>query len=526
MYPRVVRRRNKDGSVRSYLQLVEAYRTAGKVRQKVIGGIGRLDVVRETGALDSLIGSLARYSERSWIEAEAEARLAWSKLYGPALVFRRLWEHLDVAREVEALGAQSEIRFSLDEAAFALVLHRLVDPGSKRSTRQWLSTVYRPQFDGLELQHLYRTLDHLVRGKERLEEMLFARSRDLFSLAVDVVLFDTTLVHFQGRGPEGLAAFGRPGDYPDCVKVLVGLVLTGDGFPVAHHVFPGNTADISAFREALQDLRRRFRLRRVVVIGDRGMVSSDLMEELERDGVEYILGMRLRQSREVGAEVLARAGRYHEVADNLEVKEVRVGERRYIICRNPEEEVRDAAVRSEIIERTREDLKHKGPQSFIMPRGLRRFVKLVGGDLAVNEAAIEREARYDGKWVLKTNTDLPTTDAALAYKSLWQVESAFREMKSGLEVRPVFVRTDDHVRGHLVVCFLALVLEATLSRLLKDQKCTASCRQVMSDLEQMRAVRLDARGKAWLYRTELAGCAHEGFRAAGLRPPPHVQPLG
>ena len=526
MYPRVVRRRNKDGSVRSYLQLVEAYRTGGKVRQKVIGGIGRLDVVKETGALDNLIGSLARYSERSWIEAEAEARLAWSKLHGPALVFRRLWEHLDLAREVEALGAQSEIRFSLDEAVFALVLHRLVDPGSKRSTHQWLSTVYRPQFEGLELHHLYRSLDHLVRGKERLEEMLFARGRDLFSLEVDLVLFDTTLVHFQGHGPESLAAFGRPGDYPDCVKLLVGLVMTGDGFPVAHHVFPGNTADISAFRYALQDLRRRFRLRRVVVVGDRGMVSSDLMEELEKDRVEYIFGMRLRQSTEVGAGVLTRAGRYHKVADNLLVKEVRVGQHRYIVCHNPEEEVRDAAVRSEIIARTREDLERKGPQSFVMPRGLRRFVKLVGGELAVNEAAVAQEARYDGKWVLRTNTALPTADAALAYKGLWQVESAFRELKSGLEMRPVFVRTEDHVRGHLVVCFLALVLEASLSRLLKEQKCTASYRQVMNDLEQLRAVRLEARGKAWLYRTELTGCAHDAFRAAGLRPPPHIQTLG
>ena len=153
--------------------------------------------------------------------------------------------------------------------------------------------------------NIYRALDHLVQGKEEIEEALFARNRDLFSLAVDLVLFDTTLVHFEGQGPEGLATPARPGNYPECVKMLVGLVMTGDGFPVAHHVFPGNTADINAFRAALKELRRRFLLRRVVMVADRGVVSEGIMEEVEKEEVEYILGMRLRKSQEVGKEVLA-----------------------------------------------------------------------------------------------------------------------------------------------------------------------------------------------------------------------------
>jgi len=215
MCSRLVRRRNKDGSVCSCLQLVDAYRSGGRVRQKVVAGVSRLDQVRETDRLDRLIGSLARYSERSRVEAEAKARLAGSKLYGPAPVFRRLWEHLGLTGEFEALEAQSEICFSLDEAAFALLLHHLLNPGSKRSTHQWLPTVYRPQFHALELHHLYRALDHLARGKERLEEMLFARGRDLFPPQVDLALLDTTLVHFQGQGPEGAwPRLAGPGTIP------------------------------------------------------------------------------------------------------------------------------------------------------------------------------------------------------------------------------------------------------------------------------------------------------------------------
>lgn len=526
MYTRVVKARNKDGSTRLYLQLVHAYRKNGKVHQELICSMGRLDVLQTSGALDRLIASLARHSERCWIEAEGEAVLPWTKVYGPVLVFRRLWEHLGLAEEIGHLQAESGVRFPLEEAAFAMVLHRLLDPGSKRATSQWLETVYRPGFEALELQHLYRCLDHLVRGKEEIEEALFLRNRDLFTLGVDLVLFDTTLVHFEGQGPEGLAFFGRPGDYPDCVKVLVGLVMTGDGFPVAHHVFPGNTADITAFRHALGDLRRRFHLRRVVIVADRGVVSEGVVEELEREGMEYILGMRLRRNNEVGKEVLSRAGRYQEVAENLRVKEVWVGERRYVVCHNPEEEERDRRVREEIVRRTREDLKRKGPQGFVMPRGLRRFVQVVGGELVLKEDAVQDEARYDGKWVLRSNTGMPALDVALAYKALWQVEHAFRELKSGLEISPVFVRTQDHVRGHIVVCFLALVLEAALQRLLRAQGSSGSYREVLTDLEQVRAMRLEAQGKAWLWRNELPGRAHDAFRAVALRPPPRVQSLG
>jgi transposase len=528
MYTRVVKGCNKDGSIRYYLQLVHAHRQNGKVRQELICSIGRLDILQASGGLDRLITSLVRHSERCWVEAEAGGLLSWAKTYGPVLVFRRLWEDLGLARQLGVLQTTSAVQFSIDEAAFAMALHRLLDPGSKRATYQWLETVYRPEFESLELQHLYRALDHLVKGKEALEEALFSRNRDLFSLEVDLVLFDTTLVHFEGQGPEGLATRARPGNYPDCVKVLVGLVMTGDGFPVAHHVFPGNTADINAFRAAIKDLRQRFSIRRVVMVADRGMVSEEIMEELERgsqEKVDYILGMRLRKSREVSEEVLSRAGRYHKVADNLWVKEVLVNGHRYVVCHNPEEEERDRKRREEIIERTREDLSKKGAKAFVMPRGLRRFVELVGGELVVKETAIREEARYDGKWVLRTSTGLPADEVALAYKSLWQIEHAFRELKSGLEVRPVFLRTEDHVRGHLVVCFLALVLEAALARLLKAQGSSGSYLQVLANLEQMRAVRFETRGKTWLWRTEFTGQAFDAFRAVGVRPPARVQPL-
>jgi len=532
MFTRLQICRNKDGSTRCYLHLLNSKRVNGRTRQEFVCTLGRLDVLQAGGGLDRLIEGLARYSERQWVQVQA-LRGGWDKLYGPVLVFRRLWEHLGLAEQVTSLQAETEAQFPIDEAAFAMVLHRLLDPGSKRATYHWMKEkVYRPEFEPVELHQLYRALDYLVQGKERMEEALFLRNSNLFSLAVDLVLFDTTLVHFEGRGPEGLATQARPGNYPGCVKALVGLVMTGDCFPVAHHVFPGNTADINAFRAALGDLRRRFPIRRVVIVADRGVVSGEIIEELEQANqkepdkkIDYILGMRLRKCREVNKEVLRRAGRYHEVAENLETKEVWVGDHRYVVCHNTESEERDRQRREESIERARVDLMKKGAKAFVVPRGLRRFVKLVGGELMIREAVIREEARYDGKWVLRTNADLPTDEVALAYKSLWQIEQAFRELKSGLEIRPVFLRVEDHVRGHILVCFLALVMEASLQRLLKEQKADGSYSDILSDLAGVRAMEVRANGKGWLVRSDLPARAFHAFKAVGLRAPVHIQAL-
>jgi transposase len=540
MYVRLLVCRNKDGTTRSYLHLLRSRRVNGHTRQELVCSLGRLDLMLSDGSLDRLIDGLTRYSEKQWVQMQALAG-GWQKIYGAVLVFRRLWEQLGLDQLLADIQANTQIRFSLDETVFAMVFHRLLDPDSKRATYQWLETVYRPQFETLELQHLYRALDRLLAGKDKIEEALFNRNCNLFSLDTDLVLFDTTLIHFEGQGPQDLATRARPGNYPDCVKVLVGLILTGDGFPIAHHVFPGSTADINAFKTAIKDLRQRFNLRRVIIVADRGCVSDDLIEGLEKKTpgepqIDYILGMRLRKNKEVSQIVLRRAGRYHEIEENLDSKEVWVGEHRYVICHNPESESRDRLRREEIIAHTRQELQTKGPKAFVMPQGLRRFVELNGGELRLKEKAIQEEARYDGKWVLRTNTELKAEEVALAYKNLWQIERAFRELKSGLEINPVFLRTEDHVRGHIIVCFLALVLEATLTRRIKqnlelgaspDQRAEIefSYRRILKDLNQVRAVEIKANRKSWLVRTELANQATLAFQAAGIRPPPMVQSL-
>lgn len=515
---------NKDGSTRTYLQIVDSHRENGRVRQRVVATLGRIEDLVER-KLDRLIESLAKYSHHQWVKLQARGLLLESaRHWGYELVFHRLWENLGLAETVKRLVERTALEFPVGEAIWAMVLNRLCDPSSKRQVSTWVDTVYRPSFGQLALHHYYRALDFLAEHQKEIEERLFARTMNLFNYKLDLVFWDTTSTYFTGRGPAGLAALGYSRDHrPDCYQVVIGLLMTREGIPVAHRVFPGNTADVVAFRTTLKELRQRFELGRIVLVADRGVVSKELLAELERQGLEYIVGLRLRSKE--AAVVLATGGRYRKTADNLLVKEVWHDADRYIVCYNPERAAYEQRRRQEILEQLAGQLAEGGAGGLV-PRGYRRFLKVEEARVSIDQEAVERAARYDGRYVLRTNnTDLDPEAVARAYRELWRIERAFRELKTGLELRPVFHWTPQRVRGHIMVCFLALVLESALQRSLRQVGSTASLAEVLHDLDQLHAAELHLDGRRYLCRTPLVGKAYEAFKAVGLRPPPEVSVL-
>ncbi|MGY4707880.1 IS1634 family transposase [Candidatus Bipolaricaulota sp. J31] len=523
MYLRVKRFRNKDGSVREYLYIVKGVRVNGKPRQKVVAYLGRLDELRKEGSIDSLVRGLARYAERvEVVDLARDLLCREAKVYGPVLVFRRLWEELGLKEFLSRYVAERGYGFDVVSAIFAMVLNRILAPCSKLGVSRWIEEVEDPSFSELKLHHFYRALDVLWENKERLEADLFRRRRDLFSQEVDLVLFDTTTVSFQGEGPEGLAEYGYSRDKrPDLRQIVVGVALTKGGVPIAHEVFPGATSDLKSFARVISSLRERFPIGKVIVVSDRGTVSARNLSLLSELGLSYIVGVRMRRMREVG-EVLSRAGRYRKVTENLKVKEVRHNGKRYIVCLNEEEAKRDREAREEMVAQLREKLSRGGVKELVGNRGYRRFLKVKGAEVGIDEEALKREARYDGKYVLLTDTDLPAEEVALAYKGLWRVEAAFRELKSQLELAPIYHWTEPRVRAHVCVCFLAFLLEVELERRLKELGVGASFREVLRDLVKLKAVHLEVKGKPYTVRTELSGQAYQAFRAAGVAVPPRV----
>lgn len=495
----------------------------GKVRQKVVANLGRLEDL-QAGAIDQMVTSLAKFSTRQWVVRQAsQLRAVSAKQWGPAIVFRRLWEELRIESTLARCLSATEVESDFEEAVFAMVLNRLCDPASKLGVMDWMKTVYRPQWSGLALHHLYRALDFLAEHKDVIERELYSRSVSLFDLRVDLVLWDTTTTYFEGRQANGLAEFGFSKDKrPDRVQIMVGVLMSRDGFPIAHEVFPGDTAELETFREALRMVKERFNIGRVILVADRGMVSEDLLGEIERAGLEYIVGVKMRKLK-AAREVLARAGRYHVVSDSLQVKEVTVEGVRYVVCLNPMERGRDGKVREEAVASLREKLAKGQTKQLIGNSAYRRYLRVSGSSVTIDERALKEDERYDGKYVLRTNTRLDPEEVASSYKSLWQVERAFRELKSGLDLRPVYHWTETRIRGHVMVCFLALVLEMALRRKLAAvSDGEVKYDRVLGDLGQLSAVEVKLDDKCYLARTELVGEADVAFRALGMRPPNHV----
>src|ERR671911_2964962 len=421
----------QDGRSYEYLQIVRSVRDGARVRQELVASLGRRDLLVATGQLDQLVQALARFSTRlRVVEAARDERFVAraARTWGPALVFGRLWQQQGQPEILDRLAAGRRFGFEVERVAFALALQRLCAPGSDLQGAAWAETVAAPGFDDLALHHFYRTLPWLAAVRHELEQDLFFQDRDLFSGELDLVFIDTPSVYLYRDGASALVRHGYSRDRrPDLPQLVLCVAVDGQGWPVAFDILPGNTADGAALSLTIARFRERFRIRRAVVVADRGMLGRGTLALLHDHATapfDYILGCPLRRERAVAKAVLARPGRYQQVADKLEVKEVKVGERRYVVCRNPIEAKQDAADREALLAKLRQTLAHDGPKAVVGNRGYARFLKIAKGGVSLSEAAIAREARLDGKFVLITSTDLPAAEVAKAYKSLWRGERA------------------------------------------------------------------------------------------------------
>jgi hypothetical protein len=522
----------QGGRSYEYLQIVRALRDGARVRQELVASLGRRDLLVATGQLDQLLQALARFSTRlKVIEAAKDARCVAreAKSWGPALVFGRLWERQGLPEILGRLAEGRRFGFDPERVAFALALQRLCAPGSDLQGVAWAQTVEAQGFDDLALHHFYRTVPWLAAIRHELEQDLFFQNRDLFSAELDLVFVDTTSVYLYREGESALVRHGYSRDRrPDLPQLVLCVAIAGQGWPVAFEVMPGNTADVDALSQTIARFRARFRIRRAVVVADRGMLGQAtlaLLRDHTSAPFDYIIGCPLRRERAVAAEVLARPGRYQRVADNLEVKEVGLGARRYVVCRNPIAAQQDAADREALLAKLRQTLEHDGPKAVVGNRGFARYLRIAKAGVTLDEAAVAREARLDGKFVLTTSTDLPAAAVAQAYKSLWRVERAFRAVKSTLEVRPIFHQRDDSVIGHIIGCFLALRLEVNLQRRLDAKGLAAPWPDLMRDLARLQAVIVELDGTRYRLRTDCLGHAAKAFQAAGLAIPTAVTPL-
>ncbi len=537
--------RVKKTSSRAYLQIVESYRDQGRVRQRVIGTIGRMEELAARGQVDQLLRSLAKYSKRAiLLLAGASDPDAEIKKVGPGMVFGRLWNRVGIGEHIREILHGRRYRFEVERAIFVTVLHRLMNPGSDRQADRWRQAYRIDGADHLQLQHFYRAMAWLgdplgdaipANGKfsprcvkDIIEEKIFERRRNLFT-GLDLVFFDTTSIYFQGDGGETIGQYGYSKDHrPDLKQMVAGVVLDGEGYPLCCELWPGNTTDVKSLKVVAGRLKNRFGIERMCVVADRGMISRKTITELEGDGIHYILGVRMRRNADLAPQLLDDSG-YQEIAGQrktrkdpspLKVKEVVVNGQRYILCVNPEEVRADAEVREQILSSLREHFK-QGDNALVGNKGYRRYLSVTGAShFVIDEKKVADDARYDGKWILTTDTDLTAVDVALKYKQLLMVERIFRDMKSVLDTRPIFHKCDETIRGHVFCSFLALVLRKELEQALDLAGERFEWEDIKRDIKALQEMTIQDGGKTITVRSRTEGCCGKVFQAVGVALPP------
>ena len=539
MYLRESSRRNKDGSKVTYLQLAhnERHPVTGVPVAKVIHNFGRKDKVDKV-ALARLVSSISRILDLPMTGTSvgsSDVEIVDSRRLGGAFVLDQMWERLGIADALRSSAKGRRIDGdAVERICFALVAQRCLEPASKLAAIRWaqerVALVDCPDFDD---QAAYAAMDFLLAALPDIAERIFSTTANLLNLSCDIVFVDTTSTYFErdvadgeddldlAKGAEEKAVSGvvspdasgpeeqatrrfnkHSKDHrPDLPQVVLGMAVTAEGVPVRCWTFPGNTSDQVIIRTIKDDLAG-WMLNRVVWVADRGFNSVANRAYLQKGGGHYVVAEKLRNASGEAREALSRPGRFHHAAGNLQVKEVRVGEgareQRFVVCFNPEAEERDQQVRANLVAYLETQLCgtdewSKSKRDELAGRlrttpALWRLVRRLGdGRFRIDQAAIAKEAKLDGKWLLRTSDDsLTPTDLALAYKQLLEVERGWRDMKGSLGLRPVFHHREDRIRSHIQLCWLGLLLMRVIENGTGD-----TWRNVRHELDRMHLVTME-----------------------------------
>ncbi len=571
MYLRETKRGNADGSSVSYLALAQNERDprTGVPRARIIHRFGRADQVDRDG-LARLVRSISRFldpGEAVAATAAGEVSIIESRAMGSAWLADQLWERLEIGKTIiKCAGGRRLAGERVERAIFAMVANRLsVKPLSKLAGCDWVRE--RAFIEGLAEvsdDECYRAMDFLHTALSELQERVFFTVANLLDLEVDLLFFDTTSTYWEtDRLPDQLqdneneqpgsdldGDSDQDGDSdpvleesgrrryskhskdhrPDLPQVVVGMAVTRQGIPVRMWTFPGNASDQVIIRKVRDDLRG-WNLSRVIWVLDRGFTSERNRRYLQRAGGHYIVGEKLRGDSKEANAALARQGRYQTVEGNLRVKQVRIDDGanrdRFVICHNPERAERDRTVREQIIERLRQEIHHAdglAPSKRAELYGAlstkpayKRFLRRTPtGKLRIDRAAVAKEAKLDGKFLLRTSDEsLTPADLAHGYKALYEVERGWRDVKHTIDMRPAYHRREDRIEAHVQLCWLALLLLRVAETEADD-----TWRNLRNELDRMHLVTLATSEGTVAQRTELTSGQRRILRALTLPEPP------
>ena len=552
---------------RQYLQLVEAFRDdAGKSKHRTLVTLGRLDQI--TGNLDAVISGLLKVTGRpDFLNAPLPpVEFESARALGNVWALNELWETLGFG---ELRRVFRKTRHSIDVEALirVMVFNRLCDPESKLGVLRWLETVAMPgiEVESITHPHLLRSMDALMDHQAEVDAVVAGLLRPLIDQELSVVFYDMTTIRAEGLSePEGdVRKFGMAKEGLIARQFLLGVVQTGDGLPIYHEVFAGNTAESPTLLPTLKTVLERFpSIRRVVLVADRGLLSLDNLDALSeirldsKEPLEFVLAVPGRRYSEF-ADLLRPFHNQHGEVEQEVVGELPWRKLRLIVAHNPQVASEAQALRRERIETLEtqaaawvgkldaQDAGVKACGKRLSDSGAkaRLYHAVKGGHLAhivrvdlknelfsygIDQDALALAELMDGKLLLVTNCkDLAPQGIVDRYKSLADIERGFRVLKSEIEIGPVFHRLPERIKAHASICFLALILYRVMRQRLKAADSDLSPERALDHLQRLQhhQIRINPSAQPINGISRLSETHNRVFAALNLKKPAQPQQL-
>jgi len=540
MYIRITR--NKRGD--AYYHLVESFRQDGKVKQRTLLSLGRVD----ENKLEQLSEAISKHLDTIHVLGLAKhIDINNAYIYGSLLILDRLMDSLGISEVIsEIANKHKKLSYDLKKVLFTLITSRFVKPVSKLALYdRWIEKFYPVMVDHtLALQNIYRSLDILAGHKEQIEQSLYEYMKDLFSINVDIVLYDLTTLRFESTREDlgELRKFGYSKEMrTDCTQIVFGLLTDTDGIPLSFEVHPGNTFEGNTLKDIVDKMRRKFSVRRFIFIADRGLFSAKNLDHIRNNEGEFIVGLKIGVLKEELQHDFYDINRFEFISDELAIWETARGDDRCIITWSKSRAERDRKIREDILGKIREKLSRKTSRikSFVTNRNYQKYLILQDDAKPIlNQQVIDEQSRKDGFFGIITNVkSMSAKEIVFNYKQLWKIEDSFGELKGSLRSRPVFHWTDDRIIGHLVVCFLAYLCEAHMTKALREQNNNLQSKAIMGkiiktrplttatameELNSVLAIPVKIKLQTIWVRTDIPENAQNLLKAMNMRIPPKI----
>jgi len=522
-----------------YCQAVESFKQAGVTRHKVLFNLGRLDLIQGNKSFQNFAGKLLALSNAESpisLDSISEAEIS---NYG-YIIYKKIYSDFNLDRILDLIGSKTKISYSLSRSSFLMAVSHLLNPSSKLAlyNNQHKYTNLAP----VNLNNIYRSLDILADFKEQIEKEIFEINKNLFNLSVDVVFYDVTTFSFSSVVPDDLKDFGysKKGK-PNKVQVVMGLLIDCYGRPIGYELFSGNTFDSKTLPSALESLGKRFGIRKVIIVADKGINSRINLKEITDRGYSYIFAYRLKSAPEKIKDEAFSDG-YIDIGDDEQLRYKAVDythnfysdhkkvslSQKIVITYSDKRARKDKIDRERAVEKAKSLLEDVSKIKASNKRGAKKYIKQESTDINyfLDEDAINADSAFDGYYAIVTDQDnISPQEVISAYHNLWRIEQSFRIMKSNLEVEPVFVWTPKRIKGHFVICFLAFLLERHLEYKLTKNNTIASADKIKDALNSLNFAKVSLNGSSYFIKTKAEDLAYKILRILKIPSPKNITPV-